>query len=251
MKKGLLLLCVLLTGCSQHAARFPDYSSFLNGYKSGPASITEMYGNYRAEQTGKKISARFNLLLQPGKRAYMEILDPSDRLMNVLSLSEGTISLLWSADNKYITEKASPQNLKAILGLPVAPDDALQLISGLGLNFSEWQQEKPLKDGWILTRETYRAKITAGNNISRIEISTNAGTFVARYDKYELMNERSRPARIRLELPGSRTHFELNIDRFVPRTEEPTDDLFAVQLPRDAHQFQLSEIYKGKPLILQ
>lgn len=251
-----LLFVVIAVACSRNSSPvsapvFSDYPSFVSSYAKKVDPVSEIYGQYAAEQSSKRIRAKFNLLLDPGKRAYIEILDPSDRLVNVLSLSKEKISLLWAKENTYIEEKATPQNLQAVLGLPVHSDDALQLISGQGLQFNAWQEAESRKDGWKLTRGPAAATIIMKENLSRIETSTAQGSFSTFYEKYELMNERSMPTRIRFEMPARKTSLELRIDKYVPRAEEVTAGVFDIKLPANAKRLALNDIYHGKPLLMQ
>ena len=238
--------------CSHHQTnKFPDYESFVQVYSNQGASIVEIYGQYSAEQAGKKIRSNFNLLLETGKRAYIEILDPSDRLVHALSITQDRISLLWPADNAYVQEEATPETLQAILGLPVNPDDVLQLIAGRGLNFTNWQQTKLLKDGWRLSRGHDSVNITAKENLSRIETVTTGGTFLTLYDRYQFLDNRSRPTRIRFEVPKRKLSLELSVNKYVPRTERPDPDLFNLKLFPNSRKLNLNEIYHGKPLLLE
>lgn len=246
----------LIFSCSQQAKpssapAFTDYESFVSSYARKSEPVSEIYGQYAAEQSSKRVRAKFNLLLDPGKHAYIEILDPSDRLMNVLTLSKSTISLLWAKENTYIEEEATPQNLKAIIGLPVNSDDALQLISGQGLQFSAWEQAGGIKDGWKLTRGPASATIVIKENLSRIETTTTQGRFSTFYDKYEFLNEKSMPTRIRFEMPERKTSLELRINKYVPRPEPFSTDTFSVKLPANAKKLALNDIYEGKPLLMQ
>jgi hypothetical protein len=250
-----LFACLLLAAaisCSHPGApAFTDYESFVSSYSKKADSIAEIYGQYVAEQSSKRVRAKYNLLLDPGQRAYIEILDPSDRLVNALSLTQQKICLLWAKENAYIQEEATPENLKAIIGLPVNPDDALQLIAGQGLQFSAWQESETIKDGWKLVRGDSSATIKARENLSQIETKTNQGTFRTYYEKYEFLSDKSFPTRIRFELPERKTIVELRIDKYLPRTEEPTDDLFDLKLPANVKKLVLNEIYHGKPLLFE
>jgi hypothetical protein len=250
----LFTLLIFAISCSRHSttsATFTDYESFVSNYSKKTDPTAEIYGQYSAQQSNKKVRAKFNLLLDPGERAYIEILDPSDRLINVLALSQTRISLLWVKDGSYIEEEANPQNLKAILGLPVNPDDALQLISGQGLQFSAWQEDEALKNGWKLVRGASSAKVVAKENLSKIETTTNQGKFLTYYEKYELLNDKSLPTRIRFELPERKTNLELRISKYLPRSEETTPDLFELKLPANAKKLELKEIYRGTPLLME
>jgi len=247
------LTLTLLQACSAHresATKFEDYKAFVQDYTKQAPVVAEVYGQYSAEHEGKRIRSNFNLLLEPGKRAYIEILDPSDRLVHALSLSQNRISMLWPADQTYIDEPATTQTLKAVLGFPVNPDDALELIAGRGLNFSEWQESKALNDGWRLTRGQFAGKVTTKQNLSKIETVTPGGSFDTFYDRYQLMDNQSRPTRIRFEVPDRKISLELRIDKYVPRAEEPSPDLFDLKLPEKSRKIALNEIYKGKPLLL-
>ncbi len=252
---ALLLLFVAIsctrTRDSAPGPVFTDYDSFVSNYNKKTDPIAEIYGQYLAEQSSKRVRAKYNLLLDPGQRAYIEILDPSDRLVNALSLTQDKISLLWAKDNVYIQEEATPENLKAIIGLPVNADDALQLIAGQGLAFSAWQQSEVTKDGWKLVRGPSTAIITARENLSKIETTTKQGAFRTHYEKYEFLSEKSIPTRIRFELPERKTIVELRISKYLPRTEEPTADLFELKLPANVKKLALNEIYQGKPLLYE
>jgi hypothetical protein len=247
----LLLLGFLACAEHQQAKGFPDYDTFVKSYSTSETTIVEVYGQYSAEQSGKRVRSNFNLLLDPGNRAYIEILDPSDRLVHSLSLSQQQISLLWPADHTYIEEQATPETLKAILGLPVHPDDALQLIAGRGLNFAEWQQTKALKNGWDLTRGQFAGKVIAKQNLSRIETVTSGGTFLTIYDGYKFLDNQPRPTRIRFEVPERKISLELRVNKYLARTEQPTADLFEIKLPENSKKLNLHDIYHGKPLILE
>ena len=249
---ALLILAVVIS-CAHRSAEptFTDYDSFVSSYSKKVDPIAEIYGQYVAEQSSKRVRAKYNLLLEPGQRAYMEILDPSDRLVNALSLTQQKISLLWAKENAYIQEEATPENLKAIIGLPVNPDDALQLIAGQGLQFSAWQESEVIKDGWKLVRGASSATITARENLSEIETKTNQGTFRTHYEKYEFLNDKSFPTRIRFELPERKTVVELRISKYLPRTEQPTNDLFELKLPANVKKLALNEIYHGKALLFE
>jgi hypothetical protein len=250
-----LLAVILVSGilsCTAHhqAKGLPDYESFVQSYSKTAPQIAEIYGQYSAEQSGKRVRSNFNLLLEPGNRAYIEILDPSDRLVHAMSLTRNHICLLWPADQSYVQEEATPENIKAIIGLPVNPDDALQLIAGRGLNFSEWRQTKILKDGWDLMRGTFSGKITAKENLSKIETITSGGTFFTFYDGYQFLDNQSRPTRIRFEVPDRKISLELRVNKYIPRTEELTADLFDLKLSSNSRKLNLHEIYHGKPLLL-
>jgi hypothetical protein len=252
----LFTILILAISCSRHSPSstspaFVDYESFVSNYSSKTDAATEIYGQYAAEQSNKKVRAKFNLLLDPGERAYIEILDPSDRLMNVLALSQTRISLLWVKDNSYIDEEANPQNLRAIIGLPVNPDDALQLISGQGLQFSSWQKAETLKNGWKLVRGTSSATVVAKEHLSKIETTTQQGTLLTSYEKYELLSDKSLPTRIRFELPERNTNLELRISKYLPRSEQTTPDLFEMKVPADAKKLELKDIYRGTPLLME
>ena len=246
----ILLLGMLSCAAHQQAKGFPDYESFVQTYSKTAPQIAEIYGQYSAENSGKRVRSNFNLLLEPGNRAYIEILDPSDRLVHAVSLTRNQICLLWPADQTYVQEDATPENIKAILGLPVNPDDALQLIAGRGLNFSEWRQTRILKDGWDLSRGTFSGKITARQNLSKIETITSGGTFLTFYDGYQFLDNQSRPTRIRFEVPDRKIILELRVNKYIPRTEEPTPDLFDLKLSANSRKLNLHEIYHGKPLLL-
>ncbi|MCI0412381.1 DUF4292 domain-containing protein [bacterium] len=253
LEKFLVLVLLLVAiSCSHHTApAFTDYDSFVSSYSKKADPIAEIYGQYVAKQSSKRVRAKYNLLLDPGQRAYIEILDPSDRLVNALSLTQKKICLLWAKDNAYIQEEATPENLKAIIGLPVNADDALQLIAGQGLQFSAWQQKEVVKNGWKLVRGPSSAIITARENLSKIETVTNQGSFRVHFEKYEFLSDKSFPTRIRFELPERKTTVELRIDKYLPRTEEPTEDLFELKLPENVKKLALNEIYHGKPLLFE
>jgi|GEM_PF-6471567 len=252
-----IFCCIALLGtlsCTAHkktAVAFMDYESFVQSYSRQAQGIAEIYGQYAAEQAGKRVRSSFNLLLEPGKRAYIEILDPSDRLIHALSLTRDRISLFWPADRTFIDEQATPDTLKAILGLRVNPDDALQLIAGRGLNFSQWQQSRARKDGWDLIRGQFSGRIAAKEKLSKIETVTSDSAFLTFYDHYQLLNNQSRPTRIRFEVSGRKLSLELRISKYIPRTEEPSPDLFDLKLPENSHKLNLKEIYHGKPLLLE
>lgn len=255
-----LLLSFVFFACSSHSPSttgspvtggYTDYASFVSNYEKKTDPVAEIYGQYSARQSDKKVRAKFNLLVDPGKRAYIEILDPSDRLLNVLSLSRESVSLLWPKENAYIQEQSTPENLKAVIGLPIHADDALQLLSGHGLQFSEWKEAETLKDGWKLSRGPSFAKVITKEDLCRIETTTKQGSFLTSYEKYEYLSDKSFPTRIRFEIPERKTTLELRIDKYLPRTEEPSADVFELKLPANAKKLALNEIYRGKPLLLE
>ena len=70
----------------------------------------EVYGRYSAASSGRTVRANYNLLIDPGKSGYLEILDPSKQLLNSVSLTRDTLTVLW-AKRTYIQEPATPENL--------------------------------------------------------------------------------------------------------------------------------------------
>ena len=85
----------------------------------------EVYGGYSATASKKTIRASYNLLLDPGKSGYLEILDPSKQLLNSVALTTETLTVFWPKNGTYIQESATPENLNAVMGLPILPDDLL------------------------------------------------------------------------------------------------------------------------------
>jgi len=202
--------------------------------------------------SGKKVRSHFNLLLEPGSNAYLEILNPAKQLTYAVSLNREEILFLWAQDQNYLRESSTPENLNAITGLPVLPDDLLFLVAGQGLNFAEWNMEAERKDGWNLSRSPFLVELTMKEELSRIVItSPGADRWTAGYDRYRLWNNRLVPAQIRFEVPTRRIAIDLEIDKWIPRDEPASQDLFAVKLPDHAQRLSLWDIYHGKPLLLQ
>ena len=250
MRKFLIFGLLVIASCAK-PIHLPSYDDFVSVRKQAvPATVLEIYGRLTAKASGKSVKASFNLLLEPGKRAYLEILGPGQQMTFAFALNTNQLTLLWAKEREYITEDATPQNLQAIAGFPVQPDDLLLLMAGYGLNFPEWKADQPQKDGWILQRPPFSARLAMKNEISRITVSSATSPEVRiEYSDYQRMNDRLVPRSIRMEAPASRTALKLQIDKFLPRDEPEAPDLFEVQLPPDAKKLTLREIYTGKPLI--
>jgi outer membrane biogenesis lipoprotein LolB len=250
-----LLIAAVFFSCATHKAKIalPAYNDFISvRQQSIPQAVLEMYGRYAASLSGKTARSTFNLLLDPGKNAYIEILNPASRMTHAVSLNGDQVSLLWAQESNYVEEKASAQTLNEIAGIPVMPDDLLFLIAGYGLNFTSWKMDATNQDGWTLSRDSFEAKLTMRENLSKIEISSNNGPRLrVSYDEYKQVDNRSLPARIRFEVPDRKLQIELQIDKYVPRDEPATSDLFALKIPESAHRLSLNQIYHGKPLLLQ
>jgi hypothetical protein len=249
------LLILSLFGCAstKHKVALPAYNDFVSVRQDSiPKGVLEIYGRYGATLSGKTIRSTFNLLLDPGESAYMEILNPASKLTHAVSLNNDEISLLWAEDASYVKEKASAQSVNAIAGIPVMPDDLLFLIAGYGLNFNQWKMESVDKAGWTLSRAPFKAKLVMQENLSEVAISSDSGPALrVRYDEYRKVDDGSLPARIFFEVPARKLKIELYIEKSVPRDEPATTDLFALKIPDHARRVVLSDIYHGKPLLLQ
>lgn len=252
MRKTCLVLILLLAACAG-AKKTPlsSYQDFAAARsRIVPTTVVEIYGRFTASSAGKSVKASFNLLLEPGKHAYLEILDPSQQQTHAFSLDAEKLTLLWSKQQEYVREDATPQNLQAITGFPVQADDLMLLMGGLGLNFPAWKEGASKKDGWTLVREPFTAQLALKEEISRIEIaSTTAPAVRIEYSDYRMTNNRLVPRSILMSVPDRKITLRLQIDKFLPRDEPASADLFDVQLPAHARQLQLREIYNGKPLI--
>lgn len=233
--------------------QLPEYSSFASErQKAIPGSIQEIYGRFTASASGKTVRSSFNLLLDPGKNAYLEIQDPSGQLIYALSLNPDTLTLLWAKDGSFLEEPADPKSLKAVTGFPLMPDDLLLIIGGYGLDFSKWQMKQIQKDGWELTRGDLLARLFLKEAVSKITVVPQGGApIIVRYEDYQMMNDRLIPSRIRFELPQNKISLELLVEKYLPRNEPASPDLFTVQLPKGAHLLSLSDIYEGKPLLFE
>ena len=248
------LFCLILTaGCLSRRLQLPPYDEFVGGRpKAVSGSILEIYGRYSATLSGRSGRSHFNLLLDPGKSAYLEIVDPAKQLLYSVSLNREEVSLLWAQDGDYVREKATPQNLNAIAGLPIMADDLLLLVAGFGLNFAEWQRTDDRKNGWHLSRASFSAELTMKDHLSKIVVfSGDSPKVITQYDQYRLVDNKLLPARIRFEVPARKLVLELKVDRYVPRDEAPSPDLFSIDLPENAQHLVLREIYRGKPILFQ
>ena len=245
-----LFLLLIVIGCASRV-KLPDYTEFAAGRNSAiPTAVLEIYGRFSASASGKTARASFNMLVQPAKRAYLEILDPSKQQSHAFNMDTKELTLLWSKGGEYIQEPATPQNLQAITGFPVQPDDLMLLMTGYGLNFLEWKQTKALSDGWLLERPPFTAKLSLKQEISTIVIQSGGNPEVrVEYGDYEMVNDRLVPRSIRFDVPDRNISLRLEIDKFLPRDEPATDDLFNVQTPPSARRLSLKEIYAGRPLI--
>ena len=118
----------------------PTYPEFTTLRQQAVSTLVmEVYGQYSATASKKTIRASYNLLLDPGESGYLEILDPSKQLLNTFHLPKKRLTVYWPKTGTYVQEPATPENLNAVIGLPLLPDDLLLLLAGSGLNFSEWQ----------------------------------------------------------------------------------------------------------------
>jgi hypothetical protein len=249
---ALLLILFDLIYCSPKA-KIPPYSEFTAiRQQSVPTLVMEVYGQYSASASQKTLRASYNLLLDPGKSGYLEILDPSKQLLNSVSLNSEKLTVFWPKNGTYVQESATPENLNAVIGLPILPDDLLLILAGVGLNFSEWQVSSEQKDGWEIARGNFGGKLILRNDISRIELkgsSTPPLNIV--YDDYEEIDNRLLPRKMRFELPSRKIALQLRSEKVLFRDEPSKPELFAVQLPPSAQKISLKEIYRGKPLLLE
>lgn len=247
----LLMVLSLLAACTAKKIQLPEYSEFASiREKAVPQSVQEIYGRFTASSSGKSVRASFNLLLLPGKNGYLEVLDPSSQLIYVLGLNAESITLLWAKDGSYLEEPANAKTVEAILGFPILPDDLLLLMGGFGLDFSKWQVDGVRKDGWDLSRDDFSAQLFLRDNVSKILISSQTGSpLEVRYENYRMINDRFVPTKMRFELPQRKISLDLSVEKYLPRNEPATADLFTVQLPKGAHLLTLSDIYEGKPLL--
>jgi hypothetical protein len=248
-----LLLAVVISGCAARKTyQLPPYEEFVSAREqSADQRLVEIYGRYSATSSKKTFRSSFNLLLEPAKQGYLEILGPSKQLLYAVSVGPENITLLWARDQNYIQEKSSPETLNAVAGLPLSPDDLLTLIAGSGIDFPQWQVKQPRSDGWDLVRPPFSAQLDMQERIVKIAIqSPDHPKLVVKYDDYRMIDNRSIPHTIRFEIPDRKLKLEWKIDKFLPRDQEPSAELFAVQLGGQAHRLSLKEIYKGKPLLL-
>jgi outer membrane biogenesis lipoprotein LolB len=246
-----LFIVLLSIGCASKKIQLPDYSEFAAlRQKAVPVSVQEIYGRLTANASGKSARSSFNLLLEPGKNAYLEILDPSSQLIYAFSLNSQTITLLWAKDANYMEEPADAKSVEEITGFPILPEDLLLLMGGYGLDFSQWEVRQARKDGWDLVRGDFVAQLFLKEMVSKVTIATKSGSrLVVRYEDYRMMNDRLIPSKILFELPQSKISVDLSIEKYLPRNEPASADLFTIQLPKGAHLLSLSDIYDGKPLL--
>lgn len=249
----LLSLVLFIYGCAARKThQLPPYEEFVTAREqSTNQPLLEIYGRYSATSSKKTFRSSFNLLLDPGKQGYLEILGPSKQLLFAVSIDPENITLLWARDQNYIQEKSTPETLNAVAGLPLSPDDLLTLIAGSGLHFSGWQMKQPRADGWDLLRPPFSAQLDMQEHIVKIAIkSPGRPELIIKYDDYRMIDNRSIPGTIRFEIPDRKLKLEWKIDKYLPRDQEPSVDLFSVQLSDKAHRVSLKEIYKGKPILL-
>ncbi|HSE43486.1 MAG TPA: DUF4292 domain-containing protein, partial [Acidobacteriota bacterium] len=217
-----------------------------------PTLVMEMYGSYSATASKRTLRASYNLLLDPGKAGYLEILDPSKQLLNSVALNRDQITVYWAKNGTYIQEPATAENLNAVVGLALIPDDLLLLLAGSGLNFSEWQAVNVEKDGWKIGRENFTGRLSLKNNISKIQIqSSSTPALNIIYEDYEEIDTRLLPRKMRFEVPERRLALQLRSEKVLFRDEPSKPELFKVQLPSTAQKVTLKEIYRGKPLLLE
>jgi len=251
---ALLALLISLSSCAKKPpVVLPQYAEFVTTRQQDvPDAILEIYGQYTAKVTGKRGGSQFNLLLHPGKHAYLEVLDTAKQLVYVLSVNPETVTLLWAKDGNYIKEPATPQTLNAIAAVPLMPDDLLLIIGGFGLNFKEWQMMKRTSDGWLLQRDSFSTNLELEEKVSlmKIESSMSAPLFV-RYGNYKSFGELTLPGNIDFEIPKRQVALSLRIEKCVARDEPISADLFDIKLPADARKLSLEEIYRNKPLIFE
>ena len=248
----LIFVFLLLTSCAKPKVPLPPYPDFVSAtQKSVPDAVVEIYGKYAVDFSGKRYRSKFNLLLKPGQDAYLELLDPSDHLLYAVSITRDRVGMLWAGDRQYIDETATPQNLNAIAGLSLDPDDLLMLIAGYGLNFSEWQTKGQRKNGWDLVRPPFFGELLLQERLSRIIIRGSGPEVRVSYDDYQLIDNRSIPRDITFDIPARKIVIQWNIDKFLVRDEPATKDLFDLQLPPDVKRISLQDVYHGKPLLLQ
>lgn len=246
-----LLFSTVATQCAKHTA-LPEYSEFASLRKQAISNLVmEIYGRYSAASSKRSLRANYNLLIDPGKSGYLEILDPSKQLLNSVSLTRDTLTVLWAKEGTYIQEPATPENLNATIGLPLLSDDLLLILSGSGLNFSEWKAVQTQKDGWDLARGNFTARLNLKENISRVQIKyPNAKPLTILYDDFRETDTRLLPYETKFELDGRNQSLDLKADKYLFRDEPATEQLFSVQLPPNAQKLSLKEIYHGKPLLL-
>jgi len=253
--KLLFTSAVLLSSLSWQCAKptaLPQYAEFASLRQQAISPLVmEVYGRYSAASSGRSIRASYNMLIDPGKSGYLEILDPSKHLLNSVSLTQDTLTVLWAKDGTYIQEPATPENLNAAIGIPLLKDDLLLILSGTGLNFSEWKAVGTEKDGWDLVRDDFSARMSMKENISKIQIKPQNGhPLTILYDDFRETDTRLLPYELKFELDGRKQSLELNADKYLFRDEPATPQLFSVQLPPNAQKLSLKEIYRGKPLLL-
>lgn len=231
--------------------KLPSYDDFVSvQQKAMNVPELEIYGRFTATAQEKSVKASFNLLLAPGKNAYLEIIGPGQQMTNAFSLNGSGFTLLWAKDREYIQEESTPQNLQSITGFPVYADDLMLLMGGYGLNFAEWHSAKAAKDGWILEREPFTAHLVMKEHISKIEITSKTSPAVQiEYGDYEMMNDRLVPRSVHMSVPARKIDMRLGIDKLLPRDEPPDANLFEINLPAEARRLSLKEIYHGQPLI--
>lgn len=246
-----LLFSTIATQCPKHTV-LPEYAEFASLRKQAISQLVmEVYGRYSAASSKRSIRANYNLLIDPGKSGYLEILDPSKQLLNSVSLTKDTLTVLWAKEGTYIQEPATPENLNAAIGIPLLSDDLLLILSGSGLNFSEWKAVQSEKDGWSLARGDFTARLNLKENISRVQIKyPNAKPLTILYDDFRETDTRLLPYETKFELDGRNQSLDLKADKFLFRDEPATEQLFSVQLPPNAQKLSLKEIYHGKPLLL-
>lgn len=246
------VLCLLLASC-RSTIHLPEYNSFADSHSAsfGAESFAEVYGSIQAKVNGKSVRASFNLLVVPGQKAYMEIISPEQQLLYAFSLDHEKIVLLWAQEKTYLSTQATAQNLRLVAGISALPDDLLTILSGFGLNFPKWMLQSPAKQGWILSRAPFHAEVTLKESLSRIQVSSPEGnSWSIRYEDYTLENNISLPTRMEIEIPAEKLKITMRIDKYVPRSETPSADLFQVELPAKVTEITLAGAYKGTPILL-
>jgi hypothetical protein len=247
------IFAVILSLQCSTKLNLPPYSEFSTLRQQAVSTLVmEVYGGYSATASKRTVRASYNLLLDPGKSGYLEILDPSKQLLNSVSLTKEVLTVYWAKNGTYIQEPATPENLNAVIGLPLLPDDLLLLLAGSGLNFSEWQAGDVLNDGWQITRGNFNGRLSLKEHISKIRIQgPSTPALDITYDDYAETDNRLLPHKMRFEVPDRKLALELRSEKLLFRDEPSKPELFAVQLPKSAQKIPLKEIYRGKPLLLE
>src|SRR5262249_41854732 len=154
---GITLVAALVVSCTHNKVVLPAYDVFAKTRgESVPHNLQEIYGKYYATFNDRKFSSTYSLLLDPGKAAYMEVTDPAKALLFAVSLEPDTITMFWAKEKRYVSEKATAENINAILGLPIMPDDLLLAIGGHGLTLPQQCLKTLLEGGWSVMSRPYK-----------------------------------------------------------------------------------------------